>query len=71
MTETQPKSAPGGDQISDPELREAVKAANHASSPSAVRQIFAEFGIATSIDCPQARRAELLSRLVDLANNAH
>ena len=54
-------------EISDEELRALVKKAKNASSPTDVRAIFSEFGIRTSIDCPQERRADLVARLNKLA----
>lgn len=65
QAEAEPKTAQAPHPISDPELREAVKAANRREGvgPSAVRQVFSDFGISTSIDCPQSRRAELLNAL--------
>jgi hypothetical protein len=54
-------------EISDEELRALVKKAKNASSPTDVRAVFAEFGIRTSIDCPQERRADLVARLNKLA----
>jgi hypothetical protein len=54
-------------EISDEDLRALVKKAKNASSPTDVRAVFAEFGIRTSIDCPQERRADLVARLNKLA----
>lgn len=53
--------------VSDEELRAAVKAAKDRTSASDVKGIFAEFGIRTSIECPDSKRASLLDRLNELA----
>ena len=50
-------------EISDAELREKVKEAKDRSGAKAVREIFAEFGIGSSVECPQGRRSELVERL--------
>lgn len=47
----------------DPELRAVVKEAKTRTSAQHVREVFAKFDIATSIDCPQERRAELVDAL--------
>ena len=54
-------------EISDEELRAIIKETRTASSPAAVRALFNEFGIKTSIECPMERRAELVARLKNLA----
>lgn len=54
-------------EISDEELRAIIKETRTASSPAAVRALFNEFGIKTSIECPMERRAELVARLKKLA----
>lgn len=54
--------------IPDERLREAVKAAKDATSAADVRTVFKDFGIRASIDCPAARRRELLERLTTLAS---
>ena len=54
----------------DEELREIVHAVRSAkpSNPQIIRnEIFPEFGIKTSIECPMERRAELVARLKELA----
>ena len=53
--------------ISDEELRAIIKETRTASSPAAVRALFNEFGIKTSIECPMERRAELVAKLKKLA----
>lgn len=53
-------------EISDAELREAVKAAKDRTSAKAVKAVFAEFGIENSSACPAERRSELKARLENL-----
>lgn len=53
-------------EISDEELRAIIKETRTASSPAAVRALFNEFGIKTSIECPMERRAELVAKLKKL-----
>lgn len=57
--------APVPAEIPDLTLFEAVKAAQKERkvAPATVRKVFAEFGIETSSQCPQERRAELLQRI--------
>ena len=59
--------APESPSITDEELRAVIKECRNNSSPAAVRSLFNEFGIKTSIECPQERRAELVARLKKLA----
>ena len=54
------------EEISDTALREAVKAAKDRTSAKAVREIFAKFNIAASIECPQERRSDLMAALESL-----
>lgn len=54
--------------VSDEELRAAVKAAKDNTSAADVKSVFAQFGIKTSIECPDAKRFELLDKLNELAN---
>lgn len=54
------------EEISDAELREAVKAAKNRTSAKAVKAVFAEFGIETSSACPAERRSGLKARLENL-----
>ena len=53
------------DPIEDIVLFEAVKAAQRERhvKPAVIRGIFAEMGIASSRECPQERRRELLDRV--------
>jgi hypothetical protein len=67
-TQNAPKKeaeAPVPAEIPDLTLFEAVKAAQKERkvAPATVRKVFAEFGIETSSQCPQERRAELLQRI--------
>lgn len=65
-----PTSQPGPEkpaEITDEALRALIKEVRTATSPAAVRGLFNEFGIKTSIECPQERRAELVDRLKKLA----
>lgn len=50
-------------EITDESLRALIKDIRTRKSPAEVRQVFAEFGIKTSIECPQERRADLVARL--------
>ena len=52
--------------VSDEELRAAVKAAKDNTSAADVKSVFAQFGIKTSIECPDAKRFELLDKLNEL-----
>ena len=64
-----PAEAPAPEEtteISDEELRAIIKETRTASSPAAVRALFNEFGIKTSIECPMERRAELVAKLKKL-----
>lgn len=54
-------------EITDEALRALIKEVRTATSPAAVRGLFNEFGIKTSIECPMERRAELVDRLKKLA----
>jgi hypothetical protein len=54
------------EEITDAELREAVKAAKNRTSAKAVKAVFAEFGIENSSACPAERRSELKARLENL-----
>ena len=54
-------------EITDEALRALIKEVRTATSPAAVRGLFNEFGIKTSIECPQERRSELVARLKKLA----
>ena len=55
-----------GEEITDAQLREAVKAAKDRSGGTAVRSLFTEFEIPNSSACPQERRSELMDRLAKL-----
>lgn len=51
--------------VSELQLFEAVKAAQKVRgvAPKTVREVFKEFGIASSSECPAERRKELLDRI--------
>lgn len=49
--------------ISDAELRTVVKETVHRVGPGPVKELFSEFGIPNSSECPMARRASLKDRL--------
>ena len=53
-------------EITDADLRQAVKAAKDRTSAKAVREIFAKFNIAASIECPKERRSDLMAALESL-----
>jgi len=51
-------------EISDSELRVFIKGIrDQVGSNKAIWDVFADFGIKTSIECPMERRAELMERL--------
>ena len=60
--------APAPKEITDADLREAVMAVKTAGNAAKAKELFKEFGIASSRDCPQDKRAELLNRLNALGN---
>ena len=49
--------------ITDEDLRALIKETRTRTSPQAVRALFNEFGIKTSIECPDDRRPELVRKL--------
>lgn len=56
--------APESKEISDSELRVFIKGIrDQVGSNKAIWDVFADFGIKTSIECPMERRAELMERL--------
>ena len=61
----QPEEAPEKDkEITDSELRVFIKGIrDQVGSNKAIWDVFADFGIKTSIECPMERRAELMERL--------
>ena len=63
----QAPAAPAQKEISDADLRLAVKAAKDKVGGQSVKDLFGEFGIRNSSECPQERRSELLDRLNKLA----
>jgi hypothetical protein len=54
-------------EITDADLRQAVKAAKDKVGTPVVKALFAEFEIPNSSACPQERRGELMDRLEKLA----
>jgi len=59
-----PAPSKSDDEITDAQLRQAVKACKDRVPVSEIRNsIFAKYGIESSVECPPARRAELLSDL--------
>ena len=67
--EPDPAPAPAPEQpaeITDADLREKVKEAKDRRGAKAVRELFSEFGIGSSVECPQGRRSELVARLENL-----
>ena len=63
-----PKDLPDDLPVSDEELRAAVKAAKDNTSAADVKALFAQFGVKTSSECPDATRSELLNKLNELAH---
>ena len=61
-----PEKTSGTEEVTDAQLREAVKGAKDRSGGTAVRTLFSEFGIPNSSACPVERRSELLARLAKL-----
>ena len=60
-------TASSNGRISDEELRAAVKAAKDNTSAADVKALFAQFGIRSSIECPDEKRGELMNQLNELA----
>ena len=63
----QAPAAPAQKEISDADLRLAVKAAKDKVGTDGVKALFHEFEIPNSSACPQERRSELMDRLNKLA----
>lgn len=63
----QAPAAPVQKEISDADLRLAVKAAKDKVGTDGVKALFHEFEIPNSSACPQERRSELMDRLNKLA----
>ena len=63
----QAPAAPVQKEISDADLRLAVKAAKDKVGTDGVKALFHEFEIPNSSECPQERRSELMDRLNKLA----
>lgn len=62
-----PEKTSGSEEITDAVLRKAVKAAKDKVGGQSVKDLFGEFGIRNSSECPQERRSDLLARLDKLA----
>lgn len=62
----EPKAEEPKKDISDSELRALIKDTRDRIGAPSIRKVFQEFGIASSIECPQTRRAELVERLKNL-----
>ena len=62
-----PEKTSGAKEITDAALRQAVKAAKDQVGGQSVKDLFGEFGIRNSSECPQERRSDLLARLNKLA----
>lgn len=62
-----PEKTSGSEEITDAALRKAVKAAKDKVGGQSVKDLFGEFGIRNSSECPQERRSDLLARLDKLA----
>lgn len=53
-------------EITDADLRQIVKEAKDRAGAKPIRAVFAEMGIASSVECPQERRSELVAKLKKL-----
>ena len=62
-----PEKSSGTQEITDADLRLAVKAAKDKVGTDGVKALFHEFEIPNSSACPQERRSELMDRLNKLA----
>ena len=62
-----PEKTSGAQEITDADLRLAVKAAKDKVGTDGVKALFHEFEIPNSSACPQERRSELMDRLNKLA----
>ena len=62
-----PEKTSGTQEITDADLRLAVKAAKDKVGTDGVKALFHEFEIPNSSACPQERRSELMDRLNKLA----
>ena len=62
-----PEKNSGTQEITDADLRLAVKAAKDKVGTDGVKALFHEFEIPNSSACPQERRSELMDRLNKLA----
>lgn len=64
-SEKEAESPAPAEEVSELQLFEAVKAAQKVRgiAPKTVREVFKEFGISASSECPAERRKELLDRI--------
>lgn len=68
--EPAPEKAPESKEITDEALRAIIKDVRTRTSPAAVRAIFGDFGIKTSIECPMDRRPDLVAQLNQLVKES-
>lgn len=62
FTANEPANEPAKE-ITDANLRQIVKEAKDRAGAKPIRAVFAEMGIASSVECPQERRSELVAKL--------
>lgn len=62
-TEATPVSAPATSDIADTVVREAVAAQAKAGKKAEIKALLSEFGVKSSPELPQDRRAEFIQRL--------
>jgi len=55
-----------GKEITDADLRQIVKETKDRVGAKPIRDIFAEMGFSSSVECPAERRSELVERLKNL-----
>lgn len=58
--------APEEKEITDADLRQIVKETKDRVGAKPIRDIFAEMGFSSSVECPAERRSELVERLKNL-----
>lgn len=61
-----PQPQPEPKEITDADLRQAVKAAKDRVGAKPIREVFSAMGITSSVECPQERRSELVAKLNEL-----
>ena len=67
MPDFSPKPQPQPKEITDADLRQAVKAAKDRVGAKPIREVFSAMGITSSVECPQERRSELVAKLNGLS----